>query len=265
MNKILAIIALLMLLSAPAYAGKTVTGQQVNLPPVKLNTASIIVPAFSSIHIAGNLNVYIKKGVGDYVTVTGDPQAISALTAFVKHHTLYLKPKRKYSGKHKRRIVVHIDMKSLNTLIVNGNTFVRVKNVPTRGLTVINNNGNINLSGTIHVHSIINNGIGSINMRWVKSNNLTILNKGAGIIKLAGVANHLSARVFDKATLDAKYLRTKKAYVETLDRAEANVTVINTLNAFAFNKSIISYFKTPKNLTRHTQNSGNILQMAYWN
>lgn len=125
--------------------------------------------------------------------------------------------------------------------------------------------GSMTLRGNVNVKKIVQRGPGCINAEWIDSDELQIIASGGGTIKLAGTANMLNIRAVEHATIDAKYLRAQKAFIQTGDVAKVETTVIDSLSGFASDHSNIYYFKTPVHLARHTTHSGTVMQMRYWN
>ncbi len=76
------------------------------------------------------------------------------------------------------------------------------------------------------------------------------------------MAKTLYARLAGNAILGAQYLRANHIQVQTQNNASAYVMPLNTLRAFASGRANIYYYSHPKNLTRDTKQSGNVLQMA---
>src|SRR3989304_1274225 len=91
--------------------------------------------------------------------------------------------------------------------------------------------------------------IGRINISWIDSDKLLIKSYGSGPIYLAGVVNNMSAKLTRNADLDARYLRVQNANIIATDSAQAEVSVLDALDAFAIDKSSIYYYKKPKQLT----------------
>jgi hypothetical protein len=149
----------------------------------------------------------------------------------------------------------------LKNITVTDNATVSSKNFKTAGLSInAKNNGTINLEGQFAIDKIYQRGNGRINISWIDSNNLFIDSDSGGPIYLAGTANNMTIKLTRDSQLDARYLRAQKASVLTTDKARADVLAIDTLGAFAVDKSNVFYYKRPHDLTVLTKGSGNVLQ-----
>ena len=125
--------------------------------------------------------------------------------------------------------------------------------------------GNVLLHTQLNVDHIEQHGSGMISIDWIKGNTLDIFTTGPGLIRLAGSVNTLNVRAIYNGRVDAKYLRTEDALIQTGHNAEVAVRPHISLNGFASHHSYIYYYKTPDFYTPRTYGSGNIIQMRYWN
>lgn len=255
-------IGFLVAVSLPvAYAG----GAEKPSSPHFVKHAMKVSP-FDAINAQGYFNVVVvrskKPSKKPKVTISGYPS--EPIKVHVSHHTLYLKSPWHPIPGFNRPEVVTVYTNQLKGLTVAGPTSVRAMDLRSNGLDVKSSGtGNILLRGDIKLNQIQQRGHNQISIRWVNSSTIHINSKGSGSIRLAGVAKALFARLRNNATLHTQYLRTHYVQVQTKNEASAYVCPIETLRAFAFDDSNIYYYKYPKNITRQSIQSGNILQMAW--
>lgn len=244
------------------YAGGPDVPSQVHLTKRTLRAA-----AFNRINAGGYFNVVIK-GVqpGSKPSVSIATYPAEPLQVRVVNHTLYIKaPWYPLPGLSKRPVVT-VRINNLKRLTIFGPTNVRAANMRSQGLNIhASGSGAINLMGVFDVDHIKQSGSNRINIRWVRSRTVYINSSRVGSIRLAGTAKTLYARMLGHSTLHAAYLRTHYVQVQTKNNATAYVCPVYTLRAFASDFGNIYYYKYPKNMTRDTEQSGNVLQMAWHN
>lgn len=257
-----AVIALMSIISLPiVYAG----GLKVTSMP-RLHKRTVKVAPFDVINAQGYFDVQLVNSPATRkpgVIVQGYP--LEPIQVRVSHHTLYLKsPWHPIPGMNRREIVT-VNVNQLKKLTIAGPTNVRGTKVHSNGLTIdANGTGSVLLRGKIKLNRIKQTGQNHIDLRWIDSSTLYVSSDGSGSIRLAGVADTLYARLKNNAALHAQYLRTHFVQVQTKNKSAAFVCPIETLRAFALGDSNVYYYKYPKNVTRYSSQSGNVLQMA-WN
>lgn len=120
----------------------------------------------------------------------------------------------------------------------------------------------INLEGTAVLQSLDHSGPGSFSLHWVNSSHVRLIARGGGTISLAGVACLLEATLYDHVCLAAKYLRVDQAFVNTDDRAQANVWVRDSLSTLARGSSNIYYYKRPAFMGKYANPPATTLNMV---
>ncbi len=232
--------------------------------PASKGSASHLAKAavFNAIDAAGYVTVKIKSAPRATVVVSHDRgQPISAR---VINRTLIIRPSGIPAPGLNQRPVVTVTLPQLTRLVERGSAVIVGTAVKSSGLTIdARGSGTIQLAGMVKLDRIHQRGSNRIWVRWVNSNTLTINSQDVGRISLAGVTNTLYARVKGRAVLDAQYLRINYAQVQATDEAVVKVMPVNTLRAFASNDANIYYYKYPKNITRDSSQSGNVLQMDW--
>lgn len=134
----------------------------------------------------------------------------------------------------------------LRNLDVAGSSNVHILGVESNLLNVQDNGtGKVNIGGTEVLQSVAYNGSGPLSMYWVNSTNVKVVGSGRGRIFLAGTAGLLDATIDEHTYLDAKYLRARRAFVNTSDVARADVWTQCTLSTLATGSSNIYYYNNP--------------------
>ena len=160
-----------------------------------------------------------------------------------------------------RRIKITLSMPQLASLTVRGAVHVVGDHIKSRGLILSDSSSdNVMLNGMMNVASVSAHGSGNISLRWVKSSLLTVNSDGQGVIRMAGLASILRARLSNQAKFAGQFLRAKEAMVRTDQVAAANIFPINAVQAFAYDFSNIYLYHAPKSLNRITMQSGNVFQ-----
>ncbi len=224
--------------------------------------------AFDQLNVSGYFDVVIKGlRPGARPSASVATYSVEPLQVRIVHHTLYVKgPWQRPLPSLKKRPVLIVRINSLKKITVAGPTNVTARNLRGQGVDIYASGfGKINLLGVLNIDHIKQSGSNQITVRWVKSDTVYINSTGAGSIRLAGTARALYARVLGHSTLHAAYLRTHYVQVQATDQAVAYVCPVDTLRAFASNFGNIYYYKYPKNMTLDTEQSGNVLQMAWHN
>lgn len=207
--------------------------------------------SFKSLIVSGNTNIELINGPYA-INVFGTPKDLQGYQEQLLDKTLSI------SANY--NVTIQLSVPELKNITVINNATINAQNFKTNHLTIIaKNNGAIDLKGRINIDKIYQHSNGRITVDWVSSDQLLVESDSNGPIYLAGRANNLTAKLTNNTQLDARYLRTKEATIFTTDKARADVLVLDTLKAFAVNKSNICYYKRPKHLTVVTKNAGNVL------
>lgn len=153
-----------------------------------------------------------------------------------------------------------IDLRGLK---VDGPTNVTIDGVNSRLLNVQQDGpSNINLRGVAVLQCLDHYGSGSFSLYWVNSTRVKIIASGTGKISLAGTACFLDVTLYDWVCLAAKQLRVQQAFVNTNNKAQANVWVKDSLSTLARGASNIYYYKDPAFLGRYTNPPASTLRMS---
>lgn len=247
-------IACVLMLLAPlaSVSAKTI--------PVSTQT----LPQFNGIVVSGDGIQVNLRGTQRHssIQVTG---ANPAFSFYVQNDTLWIQAHYEDTTKPIPLINVTVRGNNIRDLRVMGDSRIDAQIVDKTPLSLVTEEGDITLKGIVNLRHIMQEQGGNISVYWVNSKELQIHSEGNGSIRLAGIVNTLHARINGTSKLDAPYLRTQTAFIQTTDQANAYVIALNMLDAFANDTSNIFYFKAPKHLVSATRDYGNVLQLAFWN
>lgn len=239
--------------------------------PVVLNPNEYITteyaPApFSGIILKGNLNVEID---GNHwqpsVTISGPRYVFSYLNVTEKNGVLCINE----DARHRWGVIpaaplnVLICTNEVTNLSYTGIGQVTSNNIGKYGINLnVSGNSNLNLSGQIMLGQLTAANNSHVSLYWIDSNFVKVYAGDNAQVSLAGSATNLNADVSGYASINAKYLRSKQAYVETSDGSNAVVYVTKSLSALANDQSTIYYYPDPEIIGPYDSGSGSVLRMA---
>lgn len=207
---------------------------------------------FTSIVIGGDVRAELVNG-SPGIDVKRQQEHDYGCPYSVINHVLYI-DNLSYDTK------VKISAPELKKIIVIDHATLSANNFKTGRLNITAKGyGVIELKGKYDLGKIRQFGYGKIYASWVNSQSLSIESDAGGPIYLAGRADNLIVKITKDALLYASFLRAKKAYVFATDQASAEILALDTLGAFAVDRSSVHYYKRPKELTVVTRNSGRVL------
>ncbi|MBX9586358.1 MAG: DUF2807 domain-containing protein [Gammaproteobacteria bacterium] len=223
---------------------------------------------FTRIVADSDINITLRNSNRPQVAVMNREQPGRDLViTTVKNGTLYLQDAAAPSDARIRDkpLQVLVDANGIDFIRLHKRSSLYAPNYRAHNLKILSfTSGNIILHGSIHSNHIEQHGTGMISMDSINAKKLDIMTNGPGLIRVAGSVDTLTVRGIGNAKVDAKYLRTKDAIIQTTDISEIAVAPYNSLNGFASGNSHIYYYKTPEFIAPRTMGSGNILQMQYW-
>lgn len=198
------------------------------------------------------------------VTLVGTANRLAKLQYAVKDGVLSLKTPAGFKIPSPRYLMVRLRLVHLNQLNIAGQVLLLGQQIDSKQLSIIlQNQANVQLKGNVGVNQIEQSGRSHLSIQWVNSPRLQLQSSG-GITQLDGVAGTVTARLFKQATLTANGLRAARLWISTADDSQAKVLAVKSLNAFAKDRSLIEYYKTPAHLEKHSKQNANILQAGFW-
>ncbi|MGE3919551.1 MAG: DUF2807 domain-containing protein [Gammaproteobacteria bacterium] len=242
----------------------------------------LVLSPFNNVIVKANVDVTIIAGEpSQTITVSGPNQGKPCLDLSVSNNTLIIVSKEPHVPCARLQMVITVPelkavtqlgpgtvtLKNMNgqhfnaTINGSGSLTASGKNINI-GMLTVNGPGTVKINGYVILNKLLYNGSGQLQIYWVDSHDLSIVSFDHGLIQLAGRADLMHAVLYDHAHLDARFLRTKTAFVHTMARSQADVAVTKMLYTFALNNSNIYYFVAPIFLTTDNRSSGNVLNMA---
>jgi hypothetical protein len=163
-------------------------------------------------------------------------------------------------------IRVIVKAPNINHIDVYDKAKVHSHHIKLQPLSLANHDqGEINLNGRIQLLQAKQLSTNPITVSMVHSSTLNVTAKGAGAVYLAGTAETAYAWLQNDAYLDSRYLRARKLWIKTTDKASADVLATQQLNAFAYGVNNINYYKTPDFAMFDSTLPADVLQKDFWN
>ena len=223
-------------------------------------TAVAATPAhFNKIDVSGPFQVTIKQASKNTFKAN-NPAAVASQ---VSNGVLTIWPKVNKQGQVTPSKIT-ISLPNLSNLVIAGGASVTTRQVNFPAISVIDESkAPVKLFGHYGLQHLIAANGANIRVGWVDSKHLVVHGVGNSAIDLAGVANTMYASLYNSAQLNAQYLRVKTLNAKTYGTSVAKVTPLNMLNAFAYDRSSIFYYKYPHTTNRVTNIEGHVLQMDW--
>jgi len=187
-------------------------------------------PMFNSVSLRGPFNVKIHTAPDPNqpnnatITLSGDSGLIDTVTYFVKNQTLTMFVSPDYTYSPYNHINVDIRVPAINRLYIIGP--------------------------------------GKVDISHLNVSHLRVIGQGSAHITLAGYANRMDATLTGTSRLNAKCLHTKTIFVNTTEKAQAEV--LNNdggIGGLATAKSDIYYYESPDMVAPYERQSGSIMRM----
>lgn len=154
----------------------------------------------------------------------------------------------------------------LTKLDTRGKGHVTISDVRTDKLDVdVDGDGRVDIYASkypMSLHHLNFDGDGILNMNWIKSEHFHVKGSGHGKVTLAGYGvQNMDVDLEEYAHLDARQLRTERAYVKTRHASRADVWVRQVLQSIAIEDSNILYYREPDSLGLYVPPNGSTLSM----
>lgn len=253
---------------------------QINVKIIETrNTPSLCITGDSnSVH---HVYAAVRDGIL-YLSMAPDYQADadSSIIAFVKScpiHELTTGGSGSVTGDHLTRLStvtangsgsINITGKKLDLQSVNVGqaATVNIIGIDSHRLNVNNSSsGQVNLGGSMVLQNLNYSGNGPINIYWIDSTDVKVTGNGTGKIFLAGTAGLLDTTLSNSTTLDARYLRAKRGFINTRDNARADVWAHCNLNSLATGSSNIYYYNDAGSTNSYITPPADVLRLTHLN
>lgn len=234
--------------------------------PVKIVHSFHQVPYFSGIEAGESFKVVVVNGKqGSGVELVGREDVLPKVMVAVEGGRLVLGLERPDLIPPPNRLVIVKIARPANLSVINvwGNASVTVTGAHSSGLSIYARDwAQVTVHGEVNLRRIETCSNRNIIVNRTHSRHLIIAASGLGTIYVNGTANILSTRLWQKSCLEAQNLRTQQVYIDSYGESIGKVWPIFALYAFAADKGNVYFYHKPKVLMRHTEESGNILQVA---
>ncbi|KTD22733.1 Protein of uncharacterised function (DUF2807) [Legionella lansingensis] len=154
---------------------------------------------------------------------------------------------------------------SLRKLTVAGGGQTQITGISSQHLQLsIVDNSRVQLAGVMNITHLDLDEKAWLAMYWVKSHALTIRGRGQAFVQLAGIVDKLDVELCDRAHFNGRYLRAKRAFVKTHDKAVADIAAVNRQHTLATDASDIYFYNIPTMKTDFMAYQGSVLDMRDW-
>lgn len=258
------------------------------------------VSSFSQLQIEGTIDASVHSGYKkSLVILRGDPRDLQQVVTKVENDTLlvsmgegypqfgavnaeirsrYLnsiayKGAGKLSGTKLKSNDLTLDIDNegisnlggylmLRKLTAKGKGLVKISGVHSHDLAVVvDDTAQVTINGMASLRSLDLNGSGRFTMYWVKGPWLKIRAHGHPQVQLAGVVDKLDVELHDEALFEGRYLRAKRAFVKTFDKAVAKISAVKRQHTLASDSSDIYFYNVSDMRTDFMAYNGSVLDM----
>ncbi|MGQ3889209.1 GIN domain-containing protein [Legionella sp. CNM-1927-20] len=263
-------------------------------------TQTRVLPAFNDVIVHGRINVSLHTGYAkSKVILRGDPRDlaqinisssnsrlfVSLLDAYPQHGPINIEIRTRHlntfsyqgsgtiNGQHLNSGLLDLFITNpgetrlggninLGRLEVHGPGYLSISGIKSSNLQlVVTGNPTIQLSGVVNLSNLDLRGDANISLYWVKSDWLTIRGRGHSTIQLAGIVNKLDLELWDYAHFKGRYLRAKRLFAKTHQRAVAELLAIKRQHTLATDASDIYFYEIPDMKTDFMAFDGAVLDM----
>lgn len=261
MRKIFITTLLLFLLINSAYAATRYSG----VPQNPYISKQLKLPYFQSIQTYGDMDLQIDGGsYRQTVGISGRRKTLQSTRMYVKGKTLYIVTLARSQMASRAKIqIVAPRLNQLNCSGGSGN--IRIEHIsPARPFGMdIYGNSNVSLNGNIRLRNVMVGGNTKLWVYWVNSCDCSLNAMGNAKISVAGIATTLEINAFQNARIDARYLRTKRAFIKSYGNSRVDLQAMCSLNAFASGCSTIYYYEDPRFQAPYMLRGGSVVGMTH--
>ena len=222
------------------------------------------IPPFSSIQALGDVDIQIDTSSHKYeVTISGRLKNTQTIKFEVRNSTLWINPlaQNPLLGRPK----IKICMPMLLRLIYTGgcaNITVNCIRLLCPLSLDIHGSPKINICGNIIPGEIVIGGGTQLLMYWINGGDFCLKATDDARVCVAGSVHTFAADSFDSSWINAKYLRTTRAFVKSHDRSRVDLRPSCSLSTLASQNSVIYYYQHPYMQTPFVQKAGSVIPMS---
>lgn len=193
---------------------------------------------FNGISVENSIEVVVEQSDNKSVVVEADGNILSSITTRVENGTLIIQSDRGINAGTNPKVTVK--MPTIQKLESGSSSSIRGIN------TIITDNLEVKSEST-----------GQIEIT-VEADNVSLETESAGSIKVSGKALKLETSSSSGSELDAKKLMANEVISQSNSGSSTSVYPIVSLDANASSGSSITYYKTPKSVTRESNSGGSV-------
>lgn len=198
-------------------------------------TASAYTPPavkdFHGIASGGPIEVMVTIGNTEGIKFEGDADAIATLIAEVKSGILIIRPKNSWKSWAKtyenKKIVAHVNAKSISSLTISGDGSMKVKGVVTATALTTTLSGSGSLTANID------------------ADQLTTVISGSGQLNLSGKTGKVNATLSGSCNFDGKSLSTENLSAKISGSGKITIQANNSIKATILGSGKILYSGNP--------------------
>lgn len=203
-----------------------------------VQTESRNIENFTKIDVSGALNVYIKQGDQEKLTIKADENLMDIIETSVSNGELRIKPKRNI--RDYKKLDVYVVVKELEAIDVSGACDVIGEgNFESKYCE-------IDASGASDV--VLN----------IKCEGLDVDVSGASDVKLAGESEVAEIEASGSSDVKALKLKTKRCQVNTSGASGVEITVEKKISVDASGASSVRYKGSPKDVRQNTSGASSV-------
>lgn len=226
---------------------------------------SFRLPPINAIDVNGDIDVEIETGSwGQRIALSGSRRLTESVRMQVRGSRLRIGTLCMCNPSHARpKISIHLP--SLTQLACSGQDI----HVSVDGLSanhpvvmIFQGSPHVELKGHISLYRLIAGGHSHVFVYWIDICEPCIKAMGNAEICIGGIADTLSIDAYQSARVDARYVRTRRAFVKTYGCSRADICVMKSMNIFAADSSNVYYYQDPKFQAPFLQCAGSVIKMT---
>ncbi len=203
------------------------------------------VGAFSGIELKGSMNVELRYGSSNSITVEADENLLPYIETSVSNGNLVIKQRNNSSLKHSGKFTIYASTTSLKDISLSGSG-----NIKGNGNFTTDDNMRISVSGS-----------GNIDLAIISVDNLGISLAGSGDVKISGSnCDNLSASISGSGNIDCYNLKTEDVDVKVSGSGYLKANATNSIDARVSGSGNIYYKGGPSKINTKVSGSGKIIK-----
>jgi hypothetical protein len=225
---------------------------------------SFRLPAVNAIDVHGDIDVEIKTGCwGQHIDLAGKRSQVESVRMQVKGSTLWVGALN--CCRSHTRPKVYLRLPALAQLAYSGGG----ADISVNGLSenfpvamMFQGSPHVELKGNVNLYRLIAGGRSRVFIYWINTCEPCIRAMDDAEICIGGIADTLVIDAYQSARVDARYVRTRRAFVKTYGCSRADICVMKSMNILASGRSNVYYYQDPKFQAPLLQCAGSVIKMT---